>query len=301
MQIEIIGVPLDLGAGRRGVDMGPSAIRYAGLRQGLEVLDHVVTDHGNLTVPGAETCDMGNPWLKYLEPVTDVLQHLAARVAQSIAAGRQPLVLGGDHSVSLGSVIGAAQTRKLGLIWIDAHTGFHTQETSPSGSIHGMPLSALLGYGAPPLVSLNGRQSVGARLEPHNVALIGVRSIDPQEKRLLRASGVTVYSMEAIDQFGMNEVMERASEISCRGTDAVYLSLDLDSVDPLYAPGVGTPVPGGLTFREAHLAIEVLANTKRLIGLDVVEVNPVLDRVNMTADLTVKLALAACGQRIWDA
>ncbi len=299
MQIDLIGVPLDFGAGRRGVDMGPSALRYAGLRQGLEALGHDVTDYGNIAVPLAETCQVGDPKLKYMEPIIGVAQRLVERVANTLAEGRLPLVLGGDHSLALGSVIGAARGRKLGLIWLDAHGDFNTHETSPSGNIHGMPLAALCGYGASPLVTLNNSVQEGPKVDPHNIAIIGARDIDPEERRLLRSSGVAVYSMEAIDRLGINEVVHRAIEIACRSTDGIYLSLDLDGIDPMFAPGVGTPVSGGLTFREAHLAVELLAETKRLVGMDLVEVNPILDRTNMTAELAVQLAFSAFGKRIW--
>lgn len=299
MQIDLIGVPLDFGAGRRGVDMGPSAIRYAGLRQGLEALKHAVTDHGNIAVPVAETCEVGDPKLKYMEPIISVAQRLAERVAESMDSGHVPLVLGGDHSLALGSVMGAARRRKLGLIWLDAHGDFNTHETTPSGNIHGMPLAAICGYGASALVTLGGDAPSGPKISPHNIAVVGARDIDPEEKKLLRSSGVAVYSMESIDRLGINEVMHRAIEIACRGTDGIYLSLDLDGIDPMFAPGVGTPVPGGLTFREAHLAVELLAETRRLVGMDLVEVNPILDRTNMTAELAVQLALSALGKRIW--
>jgi len=299
MNIDLIGVPLDFGAGRRGVDMGPSAIRYAGLRQGLESLGHDVVDHGNIAVPVNETCVPGDPNLKYMEPIVGVGQRLADRVAATMAEGRLPLVLGGDHSLALGSVIGAARGRKLGLIWLDAHGDFNTHETTLSGNIHGMPLAAICGYGAEQLVTLGGFQARGATVDAHNVAILGARDLDLEERKLLRSSGVAVYSMEAIDRFGINEVMHRAIEVACRGTDGIYLSLDLDGIDPMYAPGVGTPVPGGLTFREAHLAVELLAETKRLVGMDLVEVNPILDRTNMTAELAVQFALSAFGKRIW--
>ena len=300
MQIDVIGVPLDFGAGRRGVDMGPSAIRYAGLCQGLESLGHQVRDHGNIAVPLAETCEEGDPRLKYMDPIVDVAQRLAERVARTMDEGRTPLVLGGDHSMSLGSVMGAARGRKLGLIWLDAHGDFNTHETTPSGNIHGMPLAAICGYGAQQLVTLGDTQPTGAKIDPRNIAIIGARDLDQHEKKLLRGSGVAVYSMEAVDKLGINEVLHRAIEIACRGTDGIYLSLDLDGVDPMFAPGVGTPVPGGLTFREAHLAVEHLAATRRMIGMDLVEVNPILDKVNMTGDLAVKLALSAFGKRTWD-
>lgn len=300
MNIDLIGMPLDFGAGRRGVDMGPSAIRYAGLRQGLEALGHHVTDYGNVAVPLAETCEVGDTKLKYMDPIVQVAQRLADRVETSISEGNWPLVLGGDHSLSLGSVLGAARNRRLGLIWLDAHGDFNTHETTPSGNIHGMPLAALCGYGAQALVTLGGKAPASAKIAPHNIAIIGARDLDGEEKRLLRASGVAIYSMEAIDRLGINEVMQRAIETTCRGTDGIYLSLDLDGIDPMFAPGVGTPVAGGLTFREAHLAVERLAETRKLIGMDLVEVNPILDRVNMTAELAVQFALSATGKQIWN-
>lgn len=300
MNIDLIGVPLDFGAGRRGVDMGPSAIRYADLRQGLESLGHTVTDHGNLPVPVAETCEPGDPKLKYLEPIVGVAQRLAECVEHSMAQGHVPLVLGGDHSLSLGSVMGAARGRRIGVIWLDAHGDFNTTETTPSGNIHGMPLAAICGLGAQALVTLGGIEGGGAKIDPRNVAVVGARDLDRDEKQLLRSSGVAVYSMESIDRLGINEVMHRAIEIASRGTEGIYLSLDLDGVDPMYAPGVGTPVPGGLTYREANAAVELLAETGRLIGMDLVEVNPILDNVNMTACLAVQLGLSAMGKRIWD-
>ncbi len=300
MKIDLIGVPLDFGAGRRGVDMGPSAIRYAGLCQGLEALGHQVHDTGNVPVPVNETVAEGNPRLKYLEPIVNVCRDLAARVDCSISAGHMPVVLGGDHSLGLGSVMGAARGRKLGLLWIDAHADFNTDETTPSGNIHGMPLSALCGIGTPALLTLNGADHDRAKINPRNVAVIGARDLDDPEKVLLREAGVSVFSIEAIDRYGIHEIMTRAIRIASRDTDGIYLSLDLDSVDPRYAPGVGTPVPGGLTFREAHLAVELAAESGRMVGMDVVEVNPILDERNTTAQLAVRLALSALGKRVWD-
>jgi len=300
MEIDLIGVPLDFGAGRRGVDMGPSAIRYAGLRQGLERLGYVVNDRGNIAVPLLETCEEGNPKLKYLDPIVRVAARVADCVAQSLRSNRLPLVLGGDHSVALGSVIGAARERKLGMVWLDAHGDFNTEDTTPSGNIHGMPLAAICGYGADALVTLGGAVPGGYKVAPENVVIIGVRDLDATEKVLLRESRVSVYSMEAVDRLGMNEVMSRALEIAGRGVDGLYLSFDLDGIDPNYAPGVGTPVSGGLTYREAHVALERIAETGRLVGMDVVEVNPILDRVNITAELAVELTLSAFGKRIWE-
>ncbi|MDQ5852469.1 MAG: arginase [Chloroflexota bacterium] len=299
MDVDLIGVPLDFGAGRRGVDMGPSALRYAGLRQGLEALDHRVHDLGNVDVPVAETCQPGDPRLKYLDPIVGVAQKLAAVVARSIDQGHVPLTLGGDHSLSLGAVMGAARGRRLGLIWLDAHGDFNTVETTHSGNIHGMPLAAIAGYGDEQLVTLKGSEPTGAKIIPSNIAIVGARDLDVGERALLERSGVAVFSMEALDRLGMPETMRRALAVATAGTDGIYLSVDMDGVDPLYAPGVGTPVPGGLTFREAHLAVELAAETGQMIALDVVEVNPILDIQNTTGRLAVQLALSALGKRIW--
>lgn len=301
MQIDLIGVPLDFGAGRRGVDMGPSAIRYAGLRQGLEALSYRVNDTGNLQVPVNETVEPGDPRLKYLDPIVRVCQNLADCVDRSITSGNIPVVLGGDHSLALGSVAGAARGRKLGVVWIDAHADFNTHETSPSGNVHGMPLAALCGYGTQQLLTLGGADHDRPKVDPRNVAIVGARDLDDREKVLLREAGVSVFSIEAIDRYGIHEIMTRAIKAASHNTDGIYLSLDLDSVDPRDAPGVGTPVPGGLTFREAHLAVEIVAECGHMVGLDVVEVNPILDERNTTAQLAVRLALSALGKRVWDA
>jgi arginase len=300
VQIDLIGVPLDFGQGRRGVDMGPSAIRYADLQLTLEKLGHQVADQGNVPVPVRESCPPVDPALKYLDAIVQVQSRLAERVAQSMEGDRFPLVLGGDHSMSAGSVMGALRQRKLGVIWLDAHGDFNTHETSLSGNIHGMPLAAICGRGAEPLVTLGGAESLGPKLRPQNVAVVGVRDLDADERTLMRASGVHVYSMEAIDRLGIQEVMRLAMEAACEGTEGLWLSLDLDVIDPTFAPGVGTPVMGGLNYREAHLAVELIAETGRLRGMDLVEVNPILDRENMTGRLAVELAASALGKRIWD-
>lgn len=299
MNIDLIGVPLDFGADRRGVDMGPSAIRYAGLRRGLEALEHAVFDLGNVAVPLADTCYPGDLNVKYLDQIVDVGRRLATIVQGSVRAGHLPLVLGGDHSLSLGSVAGAAREQRLGVIWIDAHSDFNTPETTPSGNIHGMPLAVLLGHGDERLRTLGGVQHGDAKLDPRNVVLVGVRDIDDTERALLEASGVHVFSMEMVDRLGMCATMEHAIARATANTDGLWLSLDLDSIDPMYAPGVGTPVAGGLSAREAHLAVELLAETGLLVGMDVVEVNPILDSQNKTGAVAVELALSACGKRIW--
>lgn len=300
MQIDIIGAPLDFGAGRRGVDMGPSAIRYAGLKAGLEGLGLEVRDLGNVAVPIGENCAPGDPRLKYLDPIIEVERELIDVVSSSVANGRIPLVLGGDHSLAIGSITGAIMDgRRLGLIWLDTHGDFNTDETTPSGNIHGMPLAALCGYGSQRLITLDGLFPAEPRLDPANVVIVGARSLDAAEKVLMREAGITVFSMPMIDRFGIGAVMDRAVEIAAHGTDGIYVSFDLDVVDPAYAPGVGTAVPGGLNIREAHLAMEHVAATGLLAGLDLVEVNPILDRANMTAELAVELALSAFGKQIW--
>jgi arginase len=301
VDIDLIGVPLDFGAGRRGVDMGPSAIRYGDLQLALEGLGHHVDDLGNVPVPVRESCPPGDPALKYLDAIVQVQASLADRVAGSVEQGRFPLVLGGDHSLAAGSVTGALRHRRLGLVWLDAHGDFNTHETSLSGNIHGMPLAALCGYGAEPRVTLAGREAPGPRIQPRNVAVVGVRDLDADERTLMRAAGVNVWSIEIIDRLGIHEVMRLAIEATCQGTDGIWLSLDLDVIDPTFAPGVGTPVMGGLNYREAHLAVELIAETGRLVGMDLVEVNPILDRENMTGKLAVELAASALGKRIWDA
>jgi len=297
MQIDIIGVPIDLGADRRGVDMGPSAIRYAHLQQQLEEMGHTVEDKGNIEVPILETCQITDPKLKFLDCIVPMGRRVAGAVVTSIQANRFPLVLGGDHSLSVGSIRGAAKHKRLGLIWVDAHADFNTPETTPSGNIHGMPLAALCGLGDPRLVSL--WDETPPVLDPKRVAVIGARDLDPGEKRNLREAGVMVQGMEQIDRIGMVAVLEKTIERVSRDVDGIYLSLDMDALDPRHAPGVGTSVPGGLTYREAHLLCEVVAETGKLIGMDLVEVNPILDVQNQTAILAVEFIRSALGSRIW--
>jgi arginase len=297
MQIDIIGVPIDLGADRRGVDMGPSAIRYAQLHQKLEELGCPYEDKGNIDVPIQEICEITDAKLKYIDCIVPMGRRVAGAVATSIQGGRFPLVLGGDHSLSVGSIRGAARHRRLGVIWVDAHTDFNTPETTPSGNIHGMPLAALCGLGDPRLVSL--WDEVPPVLDPRRVAVIGVRDIDSGEKRNLRDAGILVESMEQVDRLGMLAVLEKAIEQVSWDVDGLYLSFDMDALDPRHAPGVGTPVAGGLTYREAHLACEVVAETGKLIGMELVEVNPILDMQNQTAMLAVEFIRSALGSRIW--
>ncbi len=298
MQIDIIGVPVDLGADRRGVDMGPSALRYAHLRQKLEALGLRVEDTGNIEVAIAETCTADEPRLKYIDCIVPMARRTAGAVATALASGHFPLVLGGDHSLSLGSIRGAAKSRRLGLIWVDAHADFNTDKTTPSGNIHGMPLSALCGLGDVRLTRLWEEAPVA--VDPRRVAVVGARDLDLEEKANLRQAGVMVMGMEQIDRLGMSGAMEKAIQRVSEDTDGIYLSFDMDALDPRHAPGVGTPVAAGLTQREGHVAAELLGETGRLIGMDMVEVNPILDLQNQTASLAVELVLSALGKRIWE-
>jgi arginase len=297
MQIDIIGVPIDLGADRRGVDMGPSAIRYAHLQNKLEALGYDVQDEGNVEVPIAEMCRITNSKLKYIDCIIPMSRRISGAVSTSIQAKNFPLVLGGDHSLSIGSVRGAARNKKIGVIWIDAHADFNTAETTPSGNIHGMSLAVLAGLGDKSLVQL-WEESVPV-INPAKIAIIGARDLDSGEKKNLSNAGALVMGMEQIDRYGMVPVVERAIERVSRDVDGIYLSLDLDALDPEHAPGVGTPVPAGLSQRETHLACELIAETGKLIGMDLVEVNPILDVQNRTASLAVEFALSALGRRIW--
>lgn len=298
MQIDIIGVPIDLGADRRGVDMGPSAIRYSHLQNKLEELGYTVKDEGNVDVPIAEMCKITNPKLKYIDCIIPMARRVSGAVSTSTQAGNFPLVIGGDHSLSIGSVRGAARNRNIGVIWVDAHADFNTAETTPSGNIHGMSLAILSGMGDKSLVQLWDEQV--PVINPGNIAIIGARDLDTGEKQNLREAGVMVMGMEQIDRYGMVHAVEKAIEHVSRNTEGIYLSLDLDSLDPRHAPGVGTPVPAGMTEREVHLACEIIAETGKLIGMDVVEVNPILDTENKTAKLAVDFALTALGRRIWN-
>lgn len=297
MRIDLLGVPMDLGAGRRGVDMGPSAIRYAGLGEKLRALGHVVGHLDAIPVPEAEARDPGDPRLKYLEPIVGVVAETADHVARAQAQGRLPIILGGDHSIALGSVSGAARGNgAVGVIWYDAHADFNTAETSPSGNIHGMILAALAGYGDPRLVNAAGP---GPHVDPRHVVIVGARDLDAGEKELLRAADVRVFTMSDLDTRGMASVTREALALATDGNRRLHVSFDMDVVDPREAPGVGTPVPGGITYREAHLAMEIVAQSGQLGSLDIVEVNPILDRENQTAILAAELVLSAVGKSIY--
>ncbi|WP_232700216.1 arginase [Brevibacillus daliensis] len=293
--ISIIGVPLDLGADRRGVDMGPSAIRYAGVVKRLEGLGYTVKDLDNIQVIRPEYFEEVDNH-KYLSHVLDTNEQLADMISQEMEMGQFPLVLGGDHSIALGTITGVAKSKKnMGVIWFDAHGDLNTGATSPSGNIHGMPLAALLGYGHDKLVQFGG---FSPKIKPENTVIIGARDLDPGERKLIKEIGVKVYTMHEVDRLGMTRVMEETLTHVTKGTDGVHLSLDLDGLDPLYAPGVGTPVIGGISYREGHLAMEILAEADVLTSAEFVEVNPILDRENVTAKVTVALISSAFGDKL---
>jgi len=299
-KIRVIGVPLDLGQSRRGVDMGPSAVRVAGLEARLEELGHVVEDAGNIAVAIPEQKKTGDPHAKYLKEITATCTKEAELVLKTLEAGKVPLVLGGDHSVGAGTVSGVAefyrrQHQKVGLIWIDAHTDINTPDSSPSGNVHGMPLAALMGLGPSELGNIFG---FSPKVAPENCVLVGVRDIDAIEKENVRRAGIGVLTMRDIDERGMRTVMEEALRMTGNGTAGYHVSLDMDWIDPEDAPGVGTPVRGGATYREAHLAMEIIADHGGMLSFEIVEVNPVIDEQNRTADLAVELALSAFGKKI---
>ena len=299
--VHIIGVPLDLGGGRRGVDMGPSAFRIAGLGERIASLGVTVRDTGNVAVPMPETQDAQNPTKRYIDDIARVCAELYRRGREALDGGALPLVLGGDHSLAAGSVAAAAawarQTSNLpiGLIWVDAHGDMNTPETSPSGNVHGMPLATLLGAEPRELSFIDGGHRA---VRPEHTVLIGVRNLDEREKGLVRDSGVHVFTMKDIDRQGIASIVEQAVAFATTGTAGIHVSFDLDACDPSVAPGVGTPVRGGLDYREAHMVMEVVADSGRLTSLDLVEVNPTLDIRNATAQLGVELALSALGMKI---
>lgn len=298
--VAIIGAPLDLGAGRRGVDMGPSAIRLAGLNQKLEELGFKTEDLGNVPVEQPESLTPGRKNARFLPAIASTCKELASRVERAMDQGKFPLVLGGDHSLAVGSISGIAQSlrkrkKKTGVIWVDAHTDMNTPSTSPSGNIHGMPLACLTGSGPKELTDLYG---FAPKVDPKNVVLVGIRDVDLTERPGVRRSGVKVFTMRDIDERGVRAVMHEALMTAGDGTDGIHLSLDMDSVDPREAPGVGTPVRGGLSYREAHLAMEIVCDSGLMRSMEVVEVNPILDEANRTALLGVELVLSAMGKSI---
>ncbi len=296
--VKIFGAPMDLGASRRGTDMGPSAMRVARLGPRIEKLGHAVEDLGNVYSPTVETKGPGSPTLRYADEIVRVCDTLARRVEKVVQAGEFPLVLGGDHSIAMGTVAGIARSvgsGRAGIIWVDAHGDFNTPDTSPSGNIHGMPLAALCGLGDPTLTELGG---VNPKIKTENAVIVGARDIDPEEGHLLKKAGVTVFTMREIDERGIRRVMEDALDIACRNVGHLHVSFDADVMDPDEAPGVGTPIPGGLTYREAHLAMEMVSEVPFFKSLEIVEVNPLLDTRNVTAELMCGLAASALGKRI---
>jgi len=299
-KIRIIGVPMDLGASRRGVDMGPSALRVAGLQGRIKHLGHQVEDVGNISVRQPEEMPIGEKRAKYVEEIADACKDLGDAVQKSLEEGYLPLVLGGDHSIAAGSISGVAahfhkEKKQIGCIWLDAHSDMNSPETSPSGNVHGMPLACIMGYGVPELYDLYDYKP---KIEPQNVVLVGVRDLDTAEKKFIKKLGVRVFTMRDIDERGMREVMADALKYAMDDTDGIAVSLDMDFVDPSDAPGVGTPVRGGVTYREAHLAMEMIADSEAMASLEIVEINPVIDEHNRTALLGVELVLSSLGKKI---
>jgi arginase len=299
-QIRIIGVPLDLGQSRRGVDMGPSAVRVAGLESKLEALGYQVKDGGNISVAVLETRPEGDPRAKYLKEITETCTKEAELVLKTLESGHIPVVLGGDHSIAAGTVSGVAEfyrreNKKIGLIWIDAHSDINTPETSPSGNVHGMPLGAIMGLFDSPLSNIF---DFSPKVKPDNCVLVGIRDVDTNERDNIKRAGVHAFTMRDIDERGMQEVMAAALRQAIDDTDGIAISLDMDFVDPSDAPGVGTPVRGGVTYREAHLALEMIADSRSMVSFEIVEINPVIDVHNTTALLGVELALSGLGKKI---
>jgi arginase len=299
-KISIVGVPMDLGVDRRGVDMGPSALRYADLNERLQALGHDVHDMGDLDVIIPETRHFGDPKAKYLKEIADACTQLANLVLQIRQEGRTPLVLGGDHSIAVGTVSGVSESfrrsgKKIGLIWFDAHADFNTPDISPSGNVHGMPMAAIMGYGPVELTHIFG---FSPKILPEHAVQIGIREVDPQERELVKKSGIRVFTMKEIDRRGIGAVMDEAVSIVSRNTDGFAVTLDADFLDPYESPGVATPVRGGADYREAHLAMEMIADTKKMVSFEITEINPILDVHNKTAHFGMELILSAFGKQI---
>ena len=300
MIVRVLGVPMDLGSGRRGVDMGPSAIRIAGLSDRLRELGHEVVDEGDIPIRNMEELKVGDPHARYLAEIARASGVVCKKVEGMVSRGDFPLVLGGDHSIAAGTVSGIAaaarrERKKVGLLWVDAHGDINTPETSPSGNIHGMPVAALLGHGPHELTDIG---IPGPKVDPANLVLVGIRSLDEGEKRLLKRAGVQVHTMSDIDRHGIHRIMKKALARLTDGTAYLHVSFDLDAVDPTVAPGVGTPVKGGLDYREAHLIMELLHDSGRMTSLEMVEVNPILDQGNASAAFAVELVQSAFGKKI---
>ncbi len=295
--VGILGVPLDLGSGRRGTDMGPSAIRFAGLSERLRRLGVEVHDHGYVAAAAPETRMPGDEHLRFGREIVRTCLRLRDRVKGILRAGETPVILGGDHSLAMGSISGTAAVTKgkIGVLWIDAHADMNTPETSPSGNVHGMPLAVLLGKGDPLLLGIGEKTPV---ISPRHTAILGLRDVDPGERERIRKLGVKVYTMKELDERGTSACLREALAKVTRGTVGFHLSFDMDGLDPVEAPGVGTPVEGGVTMREAHLLLEHAAESGKLLGLEFTEINPILDERNRTAELAVALVLSGLGKRI---
>ena len=298
--VRLVGVPMDLGAGRRGVDMGPSAIRIAGVAAGLRHLGFQVEDDGDVGVPAPETRDPGSPNARYLEPIYHVCNRLRLRVRRSLDQGEIPIVLGGDHSIAIGTVSGVSEHfrsrgQKVGLIWVDAHGDMNTPESSPTGNIHGMPLATLCGMGHPRLVEMGG---FWPKVERKNVCLIGIRDIDEVERKIVKESGIHAYTMRDVDERGMRAIIQESIGFASEGTAGFHVSFDLDGMDPRDVPGTGTPVKGGISWREANLLMEMVSDTGRMTSLEITELNPILDVKNQSGEVAVDVILSAFGKRI---
>jgi arginase len=299
--ITVLGIPMDLGAGHRGVDMATRSLRIAGLDQKIRELGCLVKDAGDVASPLPETLAQGlDPRMKFYPEILATCEATFAQASAIVERGDFPIFLGGDHSIAMATIAAVASPLvpkggRLGLIWFDAHGDFNTPESSPSGNVHGMPLATVLGFGDQRLVDLGG---FAPKVRPEDTVLIGIRDIDGDERRLLRESGINIFTMRAIDELGIREVVSRAISLATLRTQALHVSFDMDFVDPQYAPGVGTPCPGGPTYREAHLAMELIADCGKLTSLDMVEVNPIFDEHNRTSALAVELILSALGKRI---
>ncbi|MCX6119433.1 MAG: arginase [Proteobacteria bacterium] len=298
--VSIIGVPSDLGANMRGANIGPSAIRIAGLHEKLKVLGFSVDERGDILLPLRESISLDEAAKKYQSVIKTVCKELSDHVYESLKLNRKPIVLGGDHSIGIGTITGVSKFlrdshQKLGLIWIDAHADMNTPSTTHTGNIHGMPLATVLGLGHDDLVNLGG---FAPKIDPKNVALIGIRTLDSEEKDICKRSGIRYFTMREIDERGMHLVMQDALKVATDGTAGFHLSFDIDGMDPLHAPGVSTPVTGGISLREAHLALEMMADTGKLLSMEFVELNPMCDVEHKTARLVIDLVQSALGKSI---
>jgi arginase len=298
--LRLVGVPMDLGAGRRGVDMGPSAIRIAGVSERLRELGYIVEDDGDVGVPAPETREPGDKNARYLEPIYHVCNRLRLRVRRALDQGDIPVVLGGDHSIAIGTVSGVSEHfrdkgEKVGLIWVDAHGDMNTPDSSPSGNIHGMPLATVLGMGHPKLVEMGG---FSPKVQKENVVLIGIRDVDDNERKIIRESGIRAYTMRDVDERGIGPIMKEAIELANNGTAGFHMSFDLDGMDPRDVPGTGTPVKGGLDWREANLLMEMASDSGAMRSLEVTELNPILDIENQSGEVAVDVICSAFGKRI---